>query len=85
MSLMFVWRRSVLDAMRRVAARTLLVWGDEDRLTPRASIDDWTAHRPDWNLVVLHGVGHAPPLEVAADYARTVIDWVGLTGSGHDQ
>ena len=77
MSLMLVRRRPVLDAMRRVAAPTLLVWGDEDRLTPRASIDDWTAQRPDWNLVVLHGVGHAPPFEVPADYARTVIDWCG--------
>ncbi|WP_344222097.1 alpha/beta hydrolase [Kribbella sancticallisti] len=77
MSLMFVRRRPLLDAMRRVASPTLLVWGDEDRIVPRASIDDWTAQRPDWNLVPLHGVGHAPPLEVPADYARTVIDWCG--------
>ncbi|MEV0284831.1 alpha/beta hydrolase [Kribbella sp. NPDC050820] len=75
MSLMFVRRRLVLDVMRRVASPTLLVWGDEDRLTSRASIDDWTARRPDWDLVVLHGVGHAPPLEVPSDYARAVIDW----------
>jgi len=75
MSLILVRRRPVLDAMRRVAAPTLLVWGDEDHLAPRASIDDWTAQRPDWNVVTLHGVGHAPPLEVPTDYARTVIDW----------
>ena len=77
MSMMLVRRQPVLDAMRRVAAPTLLVWGDQDRLTPRASIDDWTAQRPDWNLVVLHGVGHAPPFEVPAEYARAVIDWCG--------
>lgn len=76
-SLMFVRRRPVLDAMRRVASPTLLVWGDEDRLTARASIDDWTAQRPDWNLVVLGRVGDAPPFEVPGDYARTVIDWCG--------
>ncbi|WP_328996809.1 alpha/beta hydrolase [Kribbella sp. NBC_01245] len=81
MSRMFVRRRLVLDAMHRVAAPTLLVWGDEDRLTPRTSIDDWTAQRPDWNLVVLHRVGHAPPFEVPADYARTVIDWSDRTKS----
>lgn len=75
LSLMLVQRRPVLDAMRRVAAPTLLAWGDEDRLCSRASIDDWTAQRPDWDLVVLHGVGHAPPFEVPADYARTVADW----------
>jgi len=75
MSLMLVRRRPVLDAMGRVAAPTLLVWGDEDRIAARASIDDWTAQRPDWELAVLHRVGHAPPLEVPAEYARTVIDW----------
>lgn len=75
MSLMFVRRRAVLDAMRGVAAPTLLVWGDQDRLTARASIDEWTAQRPDWNLAVLHGVGHAPPLEVPFDYVRAVIGW----------
>ncbi|MEH1130243.1 alpha/beta fold hydrolase [Micromonospora sp. CPCC 206061] len=77
MSLMLVRRRPVLDAMRRVASPTLLVWGDEDRLAARASIDDWTAQRPDWNLVVLHRTGHAPPFEVPADYARTVLSWCG--------
>jgi pimeloyl-ACP methyl ester carboxylesterase len=77
MSLMLVRRRPVLDAMRRVAAPTLLVWGDEDRIAARASIDDWTAQRPDWDLVVLDHVGHAPPFEVPAEYARTVIDWCG--------
>lgn len=75
MSLMLVRRRPVLEAMRRVAAPTLIVWGDEDRICARASIDNWTAQRPEWNLAVLQGVGHAPPFEAPADYARTVIDW----------
>jgi pimeloyl-ACP methyl ester carboxylesterase len=77
MSLMFVRRRRVLEVMRRVASPTLLVCGDEDPLIARASIDDWTALRPDWNLAVLHHAGHAPPFEVPAEYARTVIDWCG--------
>lgn len=75
MSMMFVRRRPVLDAMRRVAAPTLLVWGDADRICTRASIEDWTAQRPDWNLAVIHGVGHAPPFEAPAEYARTITDW----------
>ncbi|WP_149359527.1 alpha/beta fold hydrolase [Lolliginicoccus suaedae] len=83
MSLILVRRGSALDAMRRVTAPTLLVVGDEDRLAPHASLDDWTAQRPDWNVVVLIGVGHAPPLEVPADYARTVIDW--CDSRVHDQ
>ena len=74
-SLLFVRRRAVLDALRRVAAPTLLVWGDEDRLTPRASVDVWTAQRPDWDVAAFHGVGHAPPLEVPVEYTRAVLDW----------
>lgn len=75
MSLMLVRRGPVLDAMRRVTAPTLLVRGDEDRLVARASIEYWTDRRPDWGLSVLHGVGHAPPLEAPADYVRAVVDW----------
>ncbi len=75
MSVMFVRRRPVLDAMRRVAVPTLLVWGDEDRIAARAWVDGWTARRPDWTLAVLPGVGHAPPFEAPADYARTIIAW----------
>jgi pimeloyl-ACP methyl ester carboxylesterase len=77
MSLMFVRRRPVLDAVHQLTTPTLLVWGDDDRLTPRASIDDWTAQRPDWSLAILHRVGHAPPIEAADDYTRAVIDWCG--------
>lgn len=76
LSLMLVRRQPVRDAMRRITAPTLLVWGDEDRLTPRASVDDWTAQRPDWTLAILSRVGHAPPLEAPADYVRTVVDWI---------
>ncbi|APE35469.1 hypothetical protein BOX37_17650 [Nocardia mangyaensis] len=75
MSLMLVRRGLVLDAIGRVTAPTLLVRGDEDRLVARASIEHWADRRPDWRLVVLHGVGHAPPLEAPADCVRAVIDW----------
>lgn len=77
MSLMFVRRDRVFEAMSRVAAPTLLLWGDDDRLIVRAWIDDWTALRPDWELTVLGGVGHVLPLEVPADYARAVGTWMG--------
>jgi pimeloyl-ACP methyl ester carboxylesterase len=46
------------DRLRRIAAPTLLVWGDRDEDTPL-----WMAHRmeeliPDAGLVVLGGAGH---------------------------
>ncbi len=76
MSAMFVRRRPVQDAMRRTSAPTLLLWGDDDRLIVRAWIDDWTAHRPDWQLTVLDTVGHALPIEVPQRYAEAVGEWL---------
>ena len=79
MSLMFVRRERVFEAMGRVAAPTLLLWGDDDGLIGRDWIDDWSARRPDWTLTVLGEVGHAPPWEAPADYAHAVDDWMGAT------
>ena len=85
---MFVRRRRVQTAMRRVPAPTLVLWGDQDRLIPRAWIDAWAAHRPDWSVSVFAGVGHTLPLEVPERYADTVGDWMAgwsdAVGQEHD-
>ena len=73
---MCVRPQRVRDAMRRVSAPTLLLWGDDDRLIVRAWIDDWMAQRPDWDLSVFEAVGHALPIEVPDRYADAVGEWV---------
>ncbi|MPZ94310.1 MAG: alpha/beta fold hydrolase, partial [Propionibacteriales bacterium] len=80
-SAMFVRRHRVQEAMRRAAAPTLLLWGDDDRLITRKWIDDWTAQRPDWNLSVFENVGHALPIEVPDAYAQAVGEWMASTRS----
>lgn len=55
--------RSVNDAVDAVVAPTLVVWGDQDQLVGRATIDRVMDRRPDWMRVDLDGLGHVPMIE----------------------
>ncbi|MGH2688444.1 MAG: alpha/beta fold hydrolase [Actinomycetota bacterium] len=77
---LFVDRRPAEELVARVAAPTLLLWGDRDPLIGRAVIDDLTGRRPDWRLQMFATVGHLLPLEVPAEYADAVGRWL----AGHD-
>ena len=64
--------RRLNRALDAVAAPTLLVWGDADRLVRRATIDATLERRPDVELAVLPGVGHVPMMEDPAGYLDAV-------------
>ncbi|MTV26467.1 alpha/beta hydrolase [Nitriliruptoraceae bacterium ZYF776] len=74
---MTVGQRSLGQAIARVQAPTLVVWGDQDRLVGRHVIDHLADRRPDWEVQVLPGVGHVPMLEVPGTYLEVVGDWFG--------
>ena len=67
-SAMYVDRRPALEAIDRVAAPTLLLWGDQDQVVDRSVIDHLTTRRPDWNLHVFEGIGHLPPMSAPTAY-----------------
>ena len=69
-------RRRMDAALARVAAPTLLVWGDGDRLVGRPVIERTLDRRPDFHLVELPGVGHATMLEAPEDYLDAVLGWL---------
>jgi non-heme chloroperoxidase len=56
-------------ALGRLAAPSLLVWGDRDAYTPRERQDRLLAALPGARLVVHEGVGHAPHWENPARFA----------------
>jgi pimeloyl-ACP methyl ester carboxylesterase len=65
-------RQAILDRMaahvlvppepflRRIAAPTLLLWGDADRMVPAAHAADYARELRDSRTVVLPGLGHVP-------------------------
>lgn len=71
-----IFRRVVAEDLlpyaARIAAPTLLIWGDHDQATPL-----WQAHKleqtiPDAGLVVFHGAGHFAYQERLPEFVRIV-------------
>jgi pimeloyl-ACP methyl ester carboxylesterase len=72
---MYVRRRPVEEAIDRVAAPTLLLWGDQDPLIGRTVVDGVIARRRDWDLRVVHAAGHVLPMELPDRYVEVVAGW----------
>jgi pimeloyl-ACP methyl ester carboxylesterase len=59
----------------RIAVRTLLCWGQHDRVAPLACARAWEAEIPGAVLRVFAGSGHVPHLEEAEAVAAAVADF----------
>ncbi|HTK67577.1 MAG TPA: alpha/beta hydrolase [Pseudonocardia sp.] len=66
--------------MRRVAAPVLLVHGTHDRLVSQAAADKVAEANPNWEYLLLDGVGHTPQMEVPDRFADGVLAWLGRAG-----
>jgi 4,5:9,10-diseco-3-hydroxy-5,9,17-trioxoandrosta-1(10),2-diene-4-oate hydrolase len=60
----------------KVRAKTLLLWGREDRATPLDYALTLLARLPDAQLHVFQRCGHLVQLEGGATYNRLVVDWI---------
>ncbi|MGA0830644.1 MAG: alpha/beta fold hydrolase [Nitriliruptoraceae bacterium] len=68
--------REVTDAIMGMTHRTLVVWGDGDRLVGRPVIQHLVDLRPDWRVAVLPGVGHVAQMETPDRYVAVVERWL---------
>ncbi|HJR05320.1 MAG TPA: alpha/beta hydrolase [Methylomirabilota bacterium] len=71
----FIWPipdKGLKKRIHRVTAPTLLLWGEHDRLVPRAYAKAFAGRLPDTRLEVVAGAGHAPHLEQPDATARAV-------------
>jgi len=66
---------AIRAAERAITADILLIWGDEDRLVPRAAMDALTTQRGDIARHDLAGVGHVAMIEVPDRYLSIVQTW----------
>ena len=57
---------------RLAAIPTLLVWGEDDRLVPRAYADEFARHLRSTRTEIVKAAGHAPHLERPEATARAV-------------
>lgn len=72
----FVDPAAAREAIDRVKAPILPLWGAEDPLIVRPMITDVMSHRPDWDLQVFADAGHLLPLELPEEYVATVAGWL---------
>ncbi len=71
----FIWpipERGLVKRLHRVKARTLLVWGDDDRLVSPSYAQDFAAAIGGAKVEVVKGAGHTPQLS----HASLVLDKV---------
>lgn len=59
-----------------VVARTLVLWGDKDRLLDVANADLFASSMPNTKKVIMTGIGHAPMLEAPAESAKIYRDFL---------
>jgi pimeloyl-ACP methyl ester carboxylesterase len=59
----------------------LVVFGDQDQWIPSACTDEWqrASHA---TILLMHGIGHTPPLEDAAQTAQIITEFVGSCAGG---
>jgi len=81
-ALMSASRDDVGEYAGQIAAPTLLIWGDRDRVIPLAVAQKLAAKLPRARLTTLPGVGHCPMLEHPERFNTLVAEWVDeLVGS----
>lgn len=62
----FMWPlpdKGLSRRLRRIKARTLVVWGEKDKLTPSRYADDFVAKIPDATAEFIPDAGHMAPYE----------------------
>jgi pimeloyl-ACP methyl ester carboxylesterase len=76
----FVWPipdKGLRRRLRRIKARTLIIFGEEDALMPAAYAEQFSAGIPDARDVVLAGAGHMVPVERCDEVIRLIGDFLG--------
>jgi pimeloyl-ACP methyl ester carboxylesterase len=64
--------RGLRKRLRRIAAPTLVLWGEEDRLTPPVYAGEFAAAIGDARVAMVASAGHAPQLEKREEVSRLV-------------
>jgi pimeloyl-ACP methyl ester carboxylesterase len=68
----FMHNPSLPHLLRGVKTPTLLVWGTDDKVVPRACIDGYRKAIAGAQVAEIGGAGHRPEIENAAEFDRVV-------------
>ncbi|SDH35767.1 Pimeloyl-ACP methyl ester carboxylesterase [Pseudomonas flavescens] len=66
--------------LQRIGAPTLLLWGDQDRISDMSAIEVMKPLLADATVVIMKGCGHAPMLECPKETAAQYLQFIGAHG-----
>ena len=70
-----------VEVLTQISAPVLILWGAQDRLLPRSSVDDFRRLLPHARVELIEGCGHIPQLERAGLTRRRVAAFVKSLGA----
>ena len=70
-------RHYVADLLPVLHTPTLLIWGDEDKITPPHVAREFEQYLPNATLVLLKQCGHAPMMEKPVEFNGVLEGWLG--------
>jgi pimeloyl-ACP methyl ester carboxylesterase len=76
----FIWPipdKGLKKRLHRIKAPTLILWGDQDKLTPPAYGPLFESKIPKAQLVSIPGAGHMLPLENTEAWAKEIVAFLG--------
>jgi len=79
---LFASHRDLSVELASIQARTLLIWGEDDRLLPARIAAEWQSVLPGSRLVRLH-CGHVPMWEAPRELASHLLDFFGEESLDH--
>ena len=66
-----------LEVLTGIEAPVLILWGAEDRLLPRSSVDDFRRNLPTATVELIPECGHVPQVERPEHTRRRVAEFIG--------
>jgi pimeloyl-ACP methyl ester carboxylesterase len=73
-------RPDSLDTLRAVTVPALVVWGEEDTLSPRAEAEAMADALPDGRLVTIPDAGHLTAVEAPEEFNAAVAEFLAAVG-----
>lgn len=70
---------TVTDELSQIPQPTLLVWGQDDQITPPEVGEEFKERMPNAELHFIDECGHAPMIEHPAAFNRLTLDFLGRT------
>lgn len=76
----FIWpipERGLRKRLHRLAAQTLILWGENDGFIPKIYAEEFAARIADSKCVLLPGAGHSPHLDQGDVVAALIAEFLG--------